>query len=251
MTLQATGITKRFAGIVALDNVTLEVGDDETVGLIGPNGAGKTTLFNCILGVLKPEEGTVSYKGVNLDKLPIYKRSRLGIGRTFQRMELFVTMTPREHLHVTGRARSTRGGIVRDMLGLGKPTEEERARAQEILDLVGLADIADEPVEALSLGQGRLVELGRALMCEPQIILLDEPSSGLDRAETEDFAKVLHILRNEKQMSLLVVEHDLELVLDVSDRLYVLDFGQLLASGPPDEVMSDPRVREAYLGASA
>jgi len=251
MTLIVKGVTKRFSGITAVDNANLVVNDDETVGLIGPNGAGKTTLFNCILGVLKPEAGTVSFNGLQLDKLPIHKRSHLGIGRTFQRMELFATLSPREHLLVTGRARHTRGGILRDLLGHGKSPPEEQKAAQQIIDLVGLGDYADHPVEALSLGQGRLVELGRALMCEPSIILLDEPSSGLDRAETEAFANVLKTVRREQGMALLVVEHDLDLVLDVSDRLYVLDFGQMLAEGKPADVMSDPGVREAYLGASA
>jgi branched-chain amino acid transport system ATP-binding protein len=251
MSLVVEHVTKRFSGITAVDDASLRVDENETVGLIGPNGAGKTTLFNCILGVLKPEEGTCSYRGTRLDGLPIHKRSRLGIARTFQRMELFATLTPREHLLVTARARATRGGIIRDLLGQGRPTAEEAERAQRIIDSVGLSDFADQPVEALSLGQGRLVELARAMMCNPSIILLDEPSSGLDRAETAAFAAVLHSLREEQKLSLLVVEHDLELVLDVSDRLYVLDFGRMIAEGDPDEVMADRRVREAYLGVAS
>lgn len=251
MKLNVDNVTKRFSGIVALDSVELEVTEDEAVGLIGPNGAGKTTLFNCILGILSPEKGSVTFDGIRLDKLPIHRRARLGIGRTFQRMELFVTMTPRDHLLCTARAKATRGGIIRDLLGAGRATPEERKRADEILELVGLTELADEPVESLSLGQGRLVELGRALMTEPRLMLLDEPSSGLDRAETDAFAKVLHTLRRDQQMSMLIVEHDLELVLDVSDRLYVLDFGRMIASGAPDRVMQDPAVRAAYLGVQA
>jgi branched-chain amino acid transport system ATP-binding protein len=248
MTLSVRGITKRFAGIVALHEVDLDVGDDETVGLIGPNGAGKTTLFNCILGVLKPDRGTVSFDGRNITRMPIHHRSRLGIARTFQRMELFGSMTPREHLLVTARARATRGGIVRDMLGMGRPTTAEQERSEQILEQVGLSERADAPVESLSLGQGRLVELARALMCEPRLILLDEPSSGLDRAETAVFASVLRAVRRETGASILIVEHDLELVLEITDRLYCMDTGSVLASGLPADVMADAHVREAYLG---
>jgi branched-chain amino acid transport system ATP-binding protein len=249
--LGATEIVKRFAGIVALDGVSLAVRSDETVGLIGPNGAGKTTLFNCILGVLRPERGSVTFDGADISRLPIHQRSRLGMARTFQRMELFATMSPREHLLVTGRARSTRGGILRDLIGRGRPTAEERATATELLELVGLAAVADAPVESLSLGQGRLVELARALMCQPRIVLLDEPSSGLDRAETAAFAEVISAVRAETKASVLIVEHDLELVMAVADRLYCMDVGRMIAEGSPESVLADPAVRMAYLGVSA
>jgi branched-chain amino acid transport system ATP-binding protein len=251
MALSVQGVSKRFAGIKALDDIDLDVGDGECVGLIGPNGAGKTTLFNCILGMLRPEAGVVRWNGRDITRLPVHERSRLGIGRTFQRMELFASMTPRRHLLVTAQARSTHGGIIRDLLGRGRVTDEDRSRADQILDLLGMVDQADVPVESLTLGQGRLVELARALMCLPKIILLDEPSSGLDRAETAAFARVLDVVRAEWGASLLIVEHDLELVTRVSDRLYVIDFGTMIASGTPSEVMANPAVREAYLGASS
>jgi branched-chain amino acid transport system ATP-binding protein len=248
VSLEVTNITKHFSGITALSEVDLEVGEGESVGLIGPNGAGKTTLFNCILGILRPEEGQISYRGRNISKFPIHRRARLGIGRTFQRMELFGGMSPKEHLLVTIRARSSRGGLVRDVLGRGRPTNAEIDEADELLRLVGIADVADQPVESLSLGQGRLVELARALATKPSVVLLDEPSSGLDRAETRVFADVLKQLHRSGDTAMLVVEHDLELVLDVTHRLYVIDHGRMLASGDPSEVMADPLVREAYLG---
>jgi branched-chain amino acid transport system ATP-binding protein len=251
MGLSVRGVTKRFSGITALADIDLDVGEDEIVGLIGPNGAGKTTLFNCILGVLKADGGTVTYDGRDISSLPIHRRSKLGIARTFQRMELFPGLTPREHLLVTARARASRGGVVRDLLGRGRPTATEQARAKELLDHVGLADRADVPVESLSLGQGRLVELARALMCEPRLVLLDEPSSGLDRAETHGFARVLRDVREQTHASMLIVEHDLELVLDIADRLYCMDTGVMIASGAPSDVMADEAVRRAYLGVTA
>jgi branched-chain amino acid transport system ATP-binding protein len=246
--LEATRIAKRFGGIKALDDVSLSVGTGAAVGLVGPNGAGKTTLFNCLLGLLRPDEGRIVFDGRDLIGLPVHRRARLGIGRTFQRMELFAGMTVREHLLVAERARLGTGRLWKDLLNRGAPTAEEEAEADAVLDLVGLTAVADRAIEALTLGHGRLVELGRALMTQPKLLLLDEPSSGLDQAESLALAKVLDTVRRERGTALLLVEHDLAMVERVVDRLYVLDFGSLLASGERDEVLALPKVREAYLG---
>ena len=249
--LEASDISKRFGGITALSQLSLMVDEGEAVGLVGPNGAGKTTLFNCLLGLLRPDTGTVVFDGHDLTGMPIYRRARLGIGRTFQRLELFTEMTTREHLLVAERARHRTGSLWRDLLNKGGPSADELLRVDRMLELLGIGDVADVPAEALSLGHGRVVELGRALMTEPRLLLLDEPSSGLDRTETAALAAVLDRIRTERGTAVLLVEHDLELVQRVVNRLYVLDFGQLIAEGETTAVMSDAGVRKAYLGTVA
>jgi branched-chain amino acid transport system ATP-binding protein len=244
----ATDVTKRFSGITALDHVTLRVDAGEAVGLIGPNGAGKTTLFNCILGMLQPEVGRVVFNGRDITRLPVYRRARLGFGRTFQRIELFAGMSVRDHLLVAERARRNDGGLLKDLLNLGRPSADENARAEATLELLGLTDVADRPIESLSLGRGRLVEIGRALMTDPLLLLLDEPSSGLDHRETMALVDTLRAVREERGTAILLVEHDVEMVQAFAGRLYVLDFGTLIAEGPTEQVMSDAAVRRAYLG---
>ena len=246
--LEARGITKRFSGITALDDISLDVAPGEVVGLIGPNGAGKTTFFNCLLGMLRPEHGTVVLDGQDITALPVYRRARLGIGRTFQRLELFSGMTVREHFLVTERARSGTGRLWKDLLNRSKPTAEEQALAERMLDIVGLQAEADKPVESLSLGRGRLVELGRALMTQPKLLLLDEPSSGLDVKETAGLADKLAAVQAEHEFAVLLVEHDVEMVSNLVTRLYVFDFGELIAGGPTAAVLGDEAVRKAYLG---
>jgi branched-chain amino acid transport system ATP-binding protein len=246
--LEATGVAKRFAGIVALDDVSLEVEAGERVGLIGPNGAGKTTFFNCVLGVERPDGGQVLLEGRDLSGLPVHARAQLGIGRTFQRIELFAESTVREHLLIAERTRRGDGRLWKDLLGRGRPRPEEIARCDEVLELLGLADLADEPIERLSLGRGRLVEVGRALMTDPRLLLLDEPSSGLDRDETALLAHTLQDVQAAHGFAILLVEHDVELVSSFSERCYVLDFGCLIASGPTSDVMASDEVRTAYFG---
>jgi branched-chain amino acid transport system ATP-binding protein len=249
--LVADGICKRFAGIAALDDVSLEVETGEFVGLIGPNGAGKTTLFNCLYGMIAPDAGDVFVNGHEITRLPTHQRARLGIGRTFQRMELFGGMTVRDHLVVAERARTGRRRIWRDLVFQGGVTAEERAVTDAILDLLGLSRLADEPIESLTLGRARLVELARALMSQPMLLFLDEPSSGLDQYETDEMADVLLLAQEAQSTAILLIEHDLALVQRVAARLYVLDYGRLLATGPTAEVLSRPEVREAYLGTMA
>ena len=249
--LRVRGLTRRFAGIVALDGVDLDVEVGERVGLIGPNGAGKTTCFNCILGATRADEGSVELDGRDVSTLSVHQRARLGIGRTFQRIELFPGNTVRDHLFVAERVRRGTGRLWRDVLGIGGPTADELERCDEILDLLGLDAMAEQPIERLSLGQCRLVEVGRALMTEPRVLLLDEPSSGLDRAETAALAGTLREVQTERGFAILLVEHDVDLVTDFTTRAYVLDFGRLIASGPTREVLAADAVRAAYLGVAS
>jgi branched-chain amino acid transport system ATP-binding protein len=246
--LVVSGLVKRFAGITALDDIDLSVAPGERVGLIGPNGAGKTTLFNCVLGVLPVNRGRVLLDDAELTGLPVYARARQGIGRTFQRMELFPETTVREHLLIADRVSRRTGSLWKDLLGRGSPTREEIARADAVLDLLGLGGLGDEPVERLTLGKGRLVEVGRALMTEPRLLLLDEPSSGLDRAETAALAATLHDVQVEKRFSILLVEHDIELVANFTTRAYLLDFGRVVLAGATGDVMASDQMRAAYLG---
>jgi branched-chain amino acid transport system ATP-binding protein len=246
--LSAQGVTKKFAGITALDSVSLDVGEREIVGLIGPNGAGKTTFFNCLLGLLKPDGGSVTFEGRDLARIPTHKRARLGIGRTFQRIELFSGMSPRDHFLVAERVRNGRGALWKDLLFLGRPSSDENARVDAMLELLGLQRVADRPIESLSLGVGRLVEIGRALMTQPKLVLLDEPSSGLDRRETEVLTEQLRTVQQERGFAVLLVEHDVEFVRSLVERVFVLDFGTLIASGTTAEVFADSAVRKAYLG---
>jgi branched-chain amino acid transport system ATP-binding protein len=178
----------------------------------------------------------------------VYQRSRRGIGRTFQRIELFAESTVREHLLIAERTRRGDGRLWKDLLGRGRPRPDEVARCDAVLELLGLGDVAEEPIEHLSLGKGRLVEVGRALMTEPVLLLLDEPSSGLDRQETADLARTLRAVQDEQGFAILLVEHDVEFVADFTDRTYVLDFGCMIAQGPTAEVLASDEVRRAYLG---
>ncbi len=246
--LDAEGITKRFAGITALDGVSMQVESGESVGLIGPNGAGKTTFFNCLLGMLRPDSGSVTFDGRDLTRAPVYRRARAGIGRTFQRIELFAGMSVRDHLLVAERSRLGTGRFWKDILNLAAPSGDEKARVLATLELLRLDDVADAPIESLSLGRGRLVEVGRALMTEPQLLLLDEPSSGLDASETAALADTLRSVQAERGTAVLLVEHDVEFVRTFAHRLYVLDFGILIATGATADVLGSAEVRKAYLG---
>ena len=241
-------MNKSFGGIQAVHSITFDVAPGECVGLVGPNGAGKTTLFNCVCGQLRPESGEVLFEGASLVGLPTYKRARLGIGRTYQKVEVFTDMSVRDHLMVAERARRGEGRLWRDLLNLSKPTADEVERVEAILELVGITHLADTSVNALGLGNCRLVELARALASEPKILLADEPSSGLDLHETAEVAAVLRTVQRERGTAVLLVEHDLTMVADVVDRVIVMDLGAMLAEGSFDEVMADPMVRHAYLG---
>jgi len=234
-----------------LHDVSLSVKAGEIFGLVGPNGAGKTTLFNCLCGQLRPDGGSIRFDGNLIDRLSTYRRARLGIGRTFQRIEVFPELTVRDHLFVAVRAQRGDGALWKDLLNLSRPKPEEVETVDRVLDLVGLQDVAGTPVAALSLGHCRLVELGRALAGKPRILMADEPSSGLDVQETRALADTLCQVREEHGTAVLLVEHDLDMVAQVVDRVVVLDFGQQIAAGTLDEVLADPVVRKAYLGKTA
>jgi branched-chain amino acid transport system ATP-binding protein len=246
--LSMRGVFKSFGGVTAVHDVSFDIRAGESVGLVGPNGAGKTTLFNCVCGQLRNERGDILFEGEPLDGLPTFRRARLGIGRTYQKVEVFTDMTVHDHLLVAERARGGTGRLWKDMLNMSAPTPEELAKVEAALELVGISDLADVSVNALGLGNCRLVELARALAAEPKILLADEPSSGLDLNETAEVASVLRTVQRERGTAVFLVEHDLHMVGDVVDRTVVMDLGAMLAEGTFDEVMADPSVRHAYLG---
>jgi branched-chain amino acid transport system ATP-binding protein len=237
--LQVRDVTVRFGGNVALDMVGLTAEPGCVTGLIGPNGAGKTTLFNVITGLLAPNAGRVILDGRDVTRMSPTKRARLGLARTFQRLELFSLLTVRENIRV---AADIRRGWSRD--------KSDPARVvDEIIDRVGLTAIADERVDALPTGQCRLVELGRSLATRPEVLLLDEPASGQDETETAEFARLLTEIAAEGTVVVLV-EHDVHLVMKVCRTVHVLDFGQIIAVGTPSEIQTNDAVLAAYLGSS-
>jgi branched-chain amino acid transport system ATP-binding protein len=241
--LAADQITVRFGGLVALDRVDLEVAPGAITGLIGPNGAGKTTMFNVITGLRQPNTGHVELDGDDISRWPPQRRARAGIARTFQRLELFVGLSVRDNLLAAWEA-SVPGGV------FGRRGAEGRITVDEVLDRLGLVPLADRRAGDLPTGLGRMVELGRALCTQPRLLLLDEPSSGLDAAETSRFRDVLLevVGQDGDGPAVLLVEHDVGLVMDVCDRITVLDFGRRIACGVPKEIRDDPAVVAAYLG---
>jgi branched-chain amino acid transport system ATP-binding protein len=249
--LSVRHIVKRFGGIKAIENVSFDLAPGESVGLVGPNGAGKTTVFNCVCGQSRPDEGSIEFGGRSLVGMPTYQRARLGIGRTYQRVEVFAEMTVRDHLVVAERARRCEGRLWKDLCNLSAPRKDELDQVEAILALVGIERLAGTPVAALGLGNCRLVELARALAAEPKVLLADEPSSGLDIRETAELAAVLRTVQHDRGMAVLLVEHDLGMVAEVVHRTIVMDLGLVIAEGSFDEVMAEPAVRHAYLGKSA
>ncbi len=249
--LEARDVTVRFGGLVALNGVNISVPPSSLVGLVGPNGAGKSTLFGVCSGLLKPSTGTVLVDGTDVTDTSPQARARLGLGRTFQQPELFMGLTVRQHLTLAYRARNSRRRLWSDMFiagALRRPSSVERERVSGLLQLLSLTGIADELVDTLPLGTSRLVEVGRALASGPKIVLLDEPMSGLDAHEGADLAEALARTVAGGEISLLLVDHDVPTVLSLCSRICVLEFGQLIAEGTPDEIRSDDAVRAAYLG---
>jgi ABC-type branched-subunit amino acid transport system ATPase component/ABC-type branched-subunit amino acid transport system permease subunit len=251
--LEASSVTVRFGGLTAVDDASLEVREGEIVGLIGPNGAGKTTLFNAISGLNVPAGGTVALFGRDVTGLPVHARAALGMGRTFQVIQLFAALTVFDNLLVATHTRNpTR--LLSHLAAGGRAVAEERAareRVRHVVGLLGLQDVGDRPVAGLPFGVLRLVEVARALVTGAPFVMLDEPASGLDNTETDRFADLLFWIRERLGVSLLLIEHDVRMVTGVSDYMYVLDRGSVIAQGMPAEVTRDPLVVAAYLGAAA
>lgn len=241
--LTINNVTVRFGGHTALNNVSMAVESGKITGLIGPNGAGKTTLFNVISGLQRADEGEVTLNGKTITNKAPYKRARYGLGRTFQRLELFPSLTVEENIRVSGEIRNQWASKERNT-HIEKSIDE---KINEILTLTGLTDSADYHVAEIPTGKARLVELARSLMQYPKLILLDEPASGQNDLETAEFGQILQKLTKEG-ITIFLVEHDMSLVMSVCDHVHVLDFGSIIADGSTDEIQSNKRVVDAYLG---
>ncbi len=249
--LEVRDVSLRFGGVRALSNVSFHVEAGELFSIIGPNGAGKTSMLNCISGRYKPTEGDVLYKGGSLLKRSINDRARLGIGRTFQNLALFGHMSVLDNILV-GRHHRLKNNLFTGMaywVG-GARTEElaERRRVEEIIDFLEIQHVRGEPAGTLSYGLRKRVELARAMAIEPELILLDEPMAGMNLEEKEDIARYVVALNQEFGMTIVMIEHDMGVVMDLSDRVIVLDFGKVISAGTPDAVLADEHVKRAYLG---
>ncbi len=270
--LELSDITMQFGGVVAVNNLSMHIDHGEIVALIGPNGAGKTTAFNCVTGVYKPTNGQVRYRGrlivsnhptgkmksmyagINGDKYQEVaeptpdKITKLGVARTFQNIRLFKTQTAFENVLIATHLHRTSNPFTATFRLNFREERRMRALALEMLEVVGLADVKDELATSLPYGKQRRLEIARALATKPQLLLLDEPAAGMNPQETDDLGRFIVDIKNQFDLTVFLIEHHMELVMDISDRIYVIDFGKLIAHGSPQEVQSDPSVITAYLG---
>jgi len=242
--LTVENLTKRFGGLVALKNVEFNVVEREILGLIGPNGCGKTTLFNCVNGFLKPEEGSIKFKGENIVGLSPYQIARKGIGRTFQLVKIFPKLTVKENTLVglLGGSKASTWSM------LQMPTRDQEERIDALLEFVGLLSKKDEVAQNIPYALKKKLEIARALLINPTLLLLDEPSAGLNPAEIMDQIKLIENI-SQRGITIIIVEHVMKLIMNISDRIVVLDMGEKIAEGKPKEIARDKRVISAYLGA--
>ncbi len=249
--LKVDDVSLRFGGVKALSNVSFEVRKGELFSLIGPNGAGKTSMLNCISGRYRPTSGGISWQGSDLLKHSINDRAHLGIGRTFQNLALFGHMSVLDNILV-GRHHRLKNNFVTGMAywigGARREELTERRFVETIIDFLEIQHVRNEPAGILSYGLRKRVELARAMAIEPELILLDEPMAGMNLEEKEDMARFIIALREEFAMTIMMIEHDMGVVMDLSDRVAVLDFGRIIAAGSPEEVLADEHVKKAYLG---
>jgi branched-chain amino acid transport system ATP-binding protein len=248
--LDVQSVSVRFGGVRALSDVSLQVKKGEVFSIIGPNGAGKTSMLNCISGRYKPASGDILYRGQSLLRRSINDRAKLGIGRTFQNLALFGHMSVLNNILV-GRHHLMRNNFLTGMaywLGAEREELEHRRRVEDIIDFLEIQDVRNEPAGTLSYGYRKRIELARAIAIEPELILLDEPMAGMNLEEKEDMARYVLDLNKEFGMTIVMIEHDMGVVMDLSDRVIVLDFGKVIAAGTPDEVTANEHVKRAYLG---
>ncbi|MDH5206012.1 MAG: ABC transporter ATP-binding protein [Hylemonella sp.] len=243
-------VTVRFGGITALDGVSFNIPRDKVCGLIGPNGAGKTTLFNCLSRLYQYQEGDVLFEGKSITQTPVHRMCKLGIGRTFQNLAMFRTMTVQQNIMVGAHSRS-HSGFIKGMLPTASVRREEAELtriADELIDRLKLSDVAQRPVGELPFGYQKRVEFARALAAKPRLLLLDEPAAGLNHEELSDLGSLIKQVRDEMGITVLLVEHHMHLVMDVSDWIVALNFGRKIAEGTPEEIQKHPEVIRAYLG---